>query len=33
MAENIEMFVKRCDQVIKDEFTTESFTSATTFKL
>jgi hypothetical protein len=33
MAENIEMFVKRCDQVIKDEFSTESFTSATTFKL
>jgi hypothetical protein len=33
MAENIEMFVKRCDQVIRDEFTTEFFTSATTFKL
>jgi hypothetical protein len=33
MAENIEMFVKRCNQVIRDEFTTEFFTSATTFKL
>jgi hypothetical protein len=33
MAENIEMFVKRCDEVTKDEFTTELFTSATTFKL
>ena len=33
MAENIEMFVKRCDKVVRDEFTTEFFTSATTFKL
>ena len=33
MAENIEMFVKRCDQVTSDEFTTEFLTSATTFKL
>ena len=33
MAENIEMFVKRCNQVTRDEFTTEFFTSATTFKL
>jgi hypothetical protein len=33
MAENIEMFVKRCDQVTRDEFTTEFFTPATTFTL
>ena len=33
MAENIEMFVKRCDQVIKGNLTMETFTSATTFKL
>ena len=33
MAENIEMFVKRCDQVTKDNFTMETFTPATTFTL
>ena len=33
MAENIEMFVKRCDQVTRDEFTTEFFIPATTFTL
>jgi len=33
MAENIEMFVKRCDQVIKNKFNTKSFTPATTFTL
>ena len=33
MAENIEMFVKRCDQVIKGNLTMETFTSATTFTL
>lgn len=33
MAENIEMFVKRCDQVIKGKLTFKSFTSATTFNL
>lgn len=33
MAENIEMFVKRCDQVIDGTFNTDNFTSATTFKL
>jgi hypothetical protein len=33
MAENIEMFVKRCDQVIDGSFNTDKFTSATTFTL
>ncbi len=33
MAENIEMFVKRCDEVINGTFTTDQFTSATTFNL
>jgi hypothetical protein len=33
MAENIETFVKRCDQVISSTFNTENFTSATTFTL
>jgi hypothetical protein len=33
MAENIEMFVKRCDQVIDDTFNTDNFISATTFTL
>jgi hypothetical protein len=33
MAENIEMFVQRCDEVINGTFTTEHFTSATTFNL
>jgi hypothetical protein len=33
MAENVDLFVKRCDQVIRDEFTTEFFTSATTFTI
>lgn len=33
MAENIEMFVKRCDEVINSTFTTEHFTPATTFTL
>ncbi|MFZ9610088.1 MAG: hypothetical protein ACO294_05230 [Methylococcales bacterium] len=33
MAENIEMFIKRCDEVINGTFTTEQFTPATTFTL
>ena len=33
MAENIEMFVKRCDEVINGRFTTTSFTPSTTFTL
>ncbi len=33
MAENIELFVKRCDQVTEDNFTMETFTPATTFTL
>jgi hypothetical protein len=33
MAENIEMFVKRCDQVIDGTFNTDNFISATTFIL
>lgn len=33
MAENIDMFVKRCDEVISSTFTTEQFTPATTFTL
>lgn len=33
MAENIEMFVKRCDEVIDGRFTTTSFTPSTTFTL
>jgi hypothetical protein len=33
MAENIEMFVNRCNQVIDGTFNTETFTPATTFKL
>jgi hypothetical protein len=31
MAENVDMFIKRCDQVIKNKFTTKNFTPATTF--
>lgn len=31
MAENIELFVKRCDQVIDGTFTTDGFHSSTTF--
>jgi len=30
MAENVDMFIKRCDQVIKNKFTTKNFTPATT---
>jgi hypothetical protein len=33
MAENIEMFVKRCDEVINGRFTTTSFTPSTTFTI
>ena len=33
MAENIELFVKRCDEVIEGEFTTHTFIPATTFTL
>ena len=33
MAENIEMFVKRCDEVIDGRFTTTDFTPSTTFML
>ena len=33
MAENIEVFIEHCDQVINDRFTMTSFTSATTFNL
>jgi hypothetical protein len=33
MAENIDMFVKRCDEVINGTFTTKQFTPATTFTL
>jgi hypothetical protein len=32
-SENIELFVKRCDEVINGTFTTKQFTSATTFDL
>ena len=33
MAENIELFVKRCDEVIAGTFDTENFISATNFTL
>jgi len=33
MAENIEVFIEHCDQVINDRFTMTSFTPATTFNL
>lgn len=33
MAENIELFVERCEQVIKGMFTTENVTPSTTFNL
>ena len=33
MAENIELFVKRCDEVIEGRFSTESFIPSTTFAL
>jgi hypothetical protein len=33
MAENIEMFVKRCDEVINGRFNTTSFTPSTTFTI
>ena len=32
-SENIELFVKRCDEVVNGTFTTKQFTSATTFDL
>jgi hypothetical protein len=33
MAENIELFVKRCDEVIAGTFNTKNFIPATTFTL
>ena len=33
MAENIDMFVKRCEEVISGTFTTNNFIPATTFTL
>lgn len=33
MAENIELFVTRCNQVINNEFVTDTFTPATTFRV